>query len=183
MLPQPWSMSPSYAHSSMTTGLPHSRAPLVGVLRGPVDVDALHAGVRDPRAAVVVEARGSCGSSSRWPYGSCSRRSAANRSQSAASFDHSRSYSLASDHQTSGYAASRRDDVAQVPVVGGGPDVGEAPPVVGVEEDQVGLDAELAQLADALLQVAEERRVRAARSPTRRRASRRTGSGSGSLAL
>ena len=84
------------------------------------------------------------------------------RSQSASVFCSMKSNSLASDHQTLRYAAEAGDHVAQVAVVGLGRHAVEAPVaplVVGVEQDQVGLDAQVAELADALLEVAEERGV------------------------
>ena len=63
------------------------------------------------------------------------------------------------------------DDVAQVAVVRGGLHAVEAPValVVGVEQDQVGLDPQVAELADPLLEVAEERRVEAGEVPVARR--------------
>src|SRR5205807_488827 len=54
-----------------------------------------------------------------------------------------------------------RDSVAQVAVVSVGGHGGEAPAVVGVEEDEVGLDAERLEVADTLLEVLEEGGVEA----------------------
>jgi hypothetical protein len=63
------------------------------------------------------------------------------------------------------------DDVPQVTVVGRRrhPVEPPVPFVVGVEQDQVGLDAEIAELADPLLQVAEEGGVEPGEVPLVRR--------------
>ena len=52
-------------------------------------------------------------------------------------------------------------DIAEVALVDRGSQVGEAPAVVGVEQDEVRLDAELAELRDAPLEPAEVRGVEA----------------------
>ena len=68
---------------------------------------------------------------------------------------------MASAHHTFAKAARRRTTYRSTRSSTARPEVGEAPAVVGVEQDQVRLDPELAELRDALLEPAEVRRVEA----------------------
>jgi hypothetical protein len=51
--------------------------------------------------------------------------------------------------------------VGEVSIVSVGAEIGEPPPVIGVEEDEVCLDAERVQVRDALLEVPEEAHIEA----------------------
>ncbi|CAH0219989.1 hypothetical protein SRABI76_02481 [Microbacterium oxydans] len=129
-------------------------APVVGVLRGAIHVDALDADVRDPGRGVVVE-----------------RTAVVDRVEVPEGI------LLADDgrepfpvrrvlrpeqvvlvrHRPPHVREARQPahHVAQVALIDGRTEVCEAPAVVGVEQDEVGLDAETGQLHDPLLQPAE----------------------------
>ena len=59
-----------------------------------------------------------------------------------------------------------RHDIAQVALIGGLVHPSEIPPVIRVEQNQIRFDAQVAQLAHALLEVLEEGRVETREVPT-----------------
>ncbi len=132
--------------------------PFGRVLRGAVRIDPLDAAMGDPRAGVVVET-----------VAVVDRGEVAHVVAAAEDLGQvlpvlgrlpRQQVVLVGQRPPDGaMRAQPPGEVPHVPVVGRLRHLREAPPVVGVEQDEVGLDPQLGELPDARLQVPEEPRV------------------------